>query len=187
MKFLVPFLVAFVVCPAFIVLHELAHLGAGDWLGFDGQLHYAKVTGVIPQDKLTPQADLLHTGAGPLAQALLTVGGFVGLYWLRRNRRTSPATLLDWLATVLILNAGRWVWGLAGPPRCIDERQISQILGMPAWLIPDILGLLAVIPLVIAVRLHPPGSRLLPFTALILGASAATVVWFRLLGPLLLP
>lgn len=187
MKYLVPFWVAFVVCPSFIVLHELAHLGAGTWLGFEGQLHYAKVTGTIPAEKNTPQANLFHTAAGPLAQALLTIVGFLGLYRLRKNRRFAHATPLDWLATTLILNAGRWVSGLAGPPRCIDERQISAILGMPAWLLPVVLGPLAIIPLVMAIRWHAPGSRLIPFACLILGASASAFVWFRFLGPFLLP
>ena len=187
MKHVVPFVIALVVCPSFILLHELAHFGTGAWLGFEIHLHYAKVTGVIPAEKNTPQVNLFHASAGPLAQAILTVAGLIGLYLLRRKRRTLPATPLDWLATTLILNAGRWVAGLAGPPCCLDERYISELLGMPASLLPGILGLLAIIPLVMAVRLHPPRSRLLPFTCLILGGFGAAFVWLRLLGPILLP
>jgi hypothetical protein len=184
-KFFVPFLCAFVACPVFIVLHELGHCVAGFWLGARVELHYANTILTIPQGKDTPQTAIFHAGAGPMFSAGLVGVGFLWLYRLRRHRREENPTPSDWLATSLVLNAGRWVVSFIRPRH--DEVLVSQSLGLPGWLLPCSLGLLAFIPLVATLRLHPPGTRLLPFTFLCSGGLLGTLVWTKLLGPLVLP
>jgi len=184
-KRLVPFWCAFVICPACILFHELGHCLAGACLGFSVQLHYAKTTLTIPNEKDTPPVAIFHAGAGPLVTAILAVVGLLWLHGLRRHRREARPTPTDWLATSLVLNAGRWVVSVIRPRH--DEVLVSQTLGMPGWLLPCLLGVLAFIPLVAAIRLHPPGARLLPFSSLLLGGGTGVLLWMRLLGPLLLP
>lgn len=190
---LVPFLCAFVACPAFMFLHELGHYVAGVCLGATSvKLHYAQVTGSMwsmSKEKFARQ-DALWASAGPLVQAALAVGGFLWLRRLRKHRREAAPTLGEWLATMLALNAGRWLRGFTGPPshpQPKDEAQISQAIGLPAWCLPYLLGLLAVIAALAIVRLHPPGDRVLPFLSVGLGGVIGTLCWMRLMGPFLLP
>lgn len=185
LKYLIPFLCAFVAGPAYIVCHELGHCIGGVCLGLRVKLHYAETIVYVPKEKDTPATDIVHAGAGPLVTAVMAAGGFLWLYRLRRHRREAEATPGDWLATSLVLNAGRWAGGFIRPGQ--DEAFVSQTLGLPWWLLPYLLGVVAFIPLVAAVRLHPPGARLFPFASLLLGGLTAFLVWTRLLGPLLLP
>jgi len=185
-KSLLPFVCGFVACPASLLLHELGHCVAGVCLGFKVKLRYAATVLMVPNHKDALQAYLLHTGAGPLVTAVLAGAGLLWLHRLRKHRRDATPTLSDWLATSLILNAGRWFRGFTGPyPK--DEAHISQAIGLPAWLLPAPLGLLAVIAAVAAVRLHPRGSRLFPFFWMGLGCTIGVLLWMRLLGPFLLP
>jgi hypothetical protein len=48
--------------------------------------------------------------------AVLPVVGFLLLRRLRMHRREAALTPGDWLATSLVLNAGRWLRCLASPP-----------------------------------------------------------------------
>lgn len=117
----------------------------------------------------------------------------LGLVWLwkrRRDRRLAPATAADWLATSLAMNAGRWLRGLTGPPsnpQPNDEAFISKALGLPPWLLPYCLTLLAIIVGLAIIRQHAPGQRLLPFSAIMLGGVIGCALWMRLLGPIILP
>jgi hypothetical protein len=47
-----------------------------------------------------------------------------------------------------------------------DEAYLSRAMGLPGWLLPYFLGVVAVIAVVATIRLHPPGDRLLPFFTL---------------------
>src|SRR6267378_824040 len=97
-----------------------------------------------PKEKLTLQANVLVTCAGPLVGAVLVVAGFVLLRTARKHRIEGAPTLADWLATSLALNAGRWLRGFTGPPshpQPADEAFVSQALGLPKWFLPYSLGL----------------------------------------------
>jgi hypothetical protein len=189
-KCLILFLSGFVVCPALMILHELRHYAAGSCLGFKATLHYGATTWSAAEEKSMPQTAVLAVSAGPLGDAVLAGVGLLWLYRLRGHRREAAPTLVDWLATILAVQAGRWLRGFTGPPSSPqppDEAFISQALGMPAWLLPYLFALLCLIPLGAMVRLHPPGARLLPFTCLIVGACAGGLVWLTFLGRFLLP
>ena len=189
-KCIAPFLCAFVACPVFILLHELGHYAAGASLGVSVKLHYAEVSGIIAKKKLTWQSSVLLTAAGPFVNAALAAVGFLWLHRLRRQRREAEPTLRDWLATTLVLNAGRWLRGFTGPPSHAqpkDESLVSQAIGLPAWFLPYLLALLAVIAVIATLRLHPPGGRFLPFLSMGLGGVTGVFLWMNVVGPYLLP
>ncbi len=189
-KWPVPFLCALVASPLFVLLHELAHYAAGACLGFSVNLHYSQVNGTMPEKALGGRGEALQAIAGPLLQAALTVAGFL---WLasRRHRRDAPLTSGDWLATILVaLNAGHWLRGFLGSPdqpQLVDEARVSEIAGLPRCFLPYLLGSLAVVAILAAMRLHPPGARLAPFLCVGLGGGIGFFLWMKVLGPSLLP
>lgn len=189
-KLSVPFLVGLVLFPGFILIHELGHYVAGWYFGLETSLHYNSTTYTGTAAQLTPHVNLMGTMAGPLVDAVQMIIGVAWLWMLRRHRRTSPATFLDWIATALALHAGRWLRGFAGSPsnpQPEDEAFISQALGLPAWLLPYCLAVMAVVMLTAIVRQHAVGQRLIPFSAIMLGGCIGCALWMWLLGPLILP
>jgi hypothetical protein len=189
-KYLLLLLVSAVLCPAVIVFHEVRHYAVGSCLGLKCTMNYC-ATSYLPSDLPSQRpAMLLMAWAGPLGDAALAGAGLLWLYRLRRHRRQAVPTWVDWLATLLALQAFRWLRGYLGSPwspQPGDEAYMSRTLGLPGWLLPYLLALLCWIPLSVMVRLHPPGARLLPFTCLVVGGIAGALVWLKLLGPVLLP
>jgi len=186
----VPFWFAFVAFPLFILLHEVGHYVAGAYLGFKPVLHYAVVEMTIPREKDTVAAALLHSGAGPLVNAVLAIIGLGWLYALRRHRREAEVTVTDWLATTLALNAARWAevfLSRSGQLEPRDEVYASQALGLPIWLLPAVTALLAMVAVLAAMRLHPPGQRILPFVSAGIGGGLGVALWMTVAGPFLLP
>lgn len=187
---LIPFLAALVLSPALLLAHELAHYGAALWVrGTDVKCHYSCVTWNLSGEDLTRRRGLVAS-AGPLVQASLAVGGFLWLCHVRKRGPDGAATLGGWIATLLALNAGRWLRGFTGlpsHPQPRDEAVVSQTLGFPGWFLPYLLAPLAVIAIVALVRLHRPGHRLYPFLSLGLGVTISGVFWMTWVGPFVLP
>jgi hypothetical protein len=187
-KCLILFLAGFVMCLTNIVLHELRHYAAAPWLGCTPTMHCRITTWDIT--KMSKPQAVLAVGAGPVGDFLLAGVGVLWLYQLRRHRREAAPTVADWFATILTLQAFRWLRGFFGSPsdpQPGDEAFISRALGMPGWLLPYLLALLCLLPLYAMVRLHPPGVRLLPFACLLAGVFISGQLWMTLLGALLLP
>ncbi len=187
---LIPLLVGLLVAPFFIVVHEGAHLVVARSLGIRAELHYAATT--VHYSRLAPPpSDLLVTAAGPVIQALLAGGGLIWLYRLRRYRRLEPASWIDCVATWVTFNGGRWLGASAAltfaGTALKDEVVLLRASDLPIWLGLALLGLGAIGFLWAALRLHPPGGRLVPFAYAGLGGIAAVHLWMRWLGPLLLP
>jgi len=121
---------------------------------------------------------------------LLAASGFLWLRASRIRRLQSIPTFTDWVATTLIMNAGRWLRCLAGSPSHPlpdDEAWISRAIGLPGWLLPYSLGAIAIAVLIATVRLHPPKSRFMPFLCLGVGGALGSLLWMELVGPALLP
>jgi hypothetical protein len=189
-KSTVPFLVGLVLFPSFILIHECGHFVAGLSFGLETKLHYAITNFKGTQAQLTPKVNLIITLAGPLTDAVQMVLGFGWLWMLRRHRKTSPASFLDWTATALALHACRWLRGFTGlpaNPQPDDEAFISKALGLPSWLLPYCLTLMALIVLVAIIRQHAVGQRLVPFSAIMLGGCIGCALWMWLIGPIILP
>src|SRR5262249_46052093 len=157
------------------VLHECGHVLAGRSIGWPAKVHYADSSFDVPKDKFSPRNNALVTIAGPLVNALLGASGFLWLLASRIRRRDAKATPADWVATTLAMNAGRWLRCFAGSPTHPmpdDEAWLSRAIGLPGWLLPYCLGVIAVVVIVATIRLHPPESRPMPFLSFGLGGIA---------------
>jgi hypothetical protein len=175
--------------PAVLLLHECGHYFASVALGLTTHFHFAEVTTNYTLPVSTRDMQLVGA-AGPAVEALLAIGGFFWLRRLRRGRLQAPATSWDWLATFLVLCAGRWLRGFTGPPgrpQPPDEAFLSASFGFPEWLFPYLLAPAALALLIAAVRLHPRGNRLAPFGSAVLGVGLGLVLWLKVLGPRILP
>ena len=188
-RYLLLFLLGLLAGPTFIILHELRHYAVASALGGTPTLHSRLTTCATPS-RMGPHGKLLVILAGPAGDALMGGVGLLWLYLLRRHRREAAPTLVEWLATTLALSAARWLRGFGGlpsHPQPGDEVLLSQAMGMPNWFLPYLLAPLCVIPLIAVIRLHPPGARLAPFAALILGGLVGRQLWILAAGPCLLP
>lgn len=174
---------------ASIFLHECGHYLAARALGFKPHLHYALTT-FSPAETPSAGTNVLIAAAGPGVNALLLLAGFIWLWQLRHDRLREPATLLDWVATILILSGSRWLFGLpraTGNPGSYDEAVLSVAAGLPAWVLPYALAAIALILLALAIHWHPAGGRLVPFCAAAFGCSLGALLWLKVLGPCVLP
>ncbi|MDB6124628.1 MAG: hypothetical protein JWQ71_3621 [Pedosphaera sp.] len=189
-KQMVPFLFGTATFPVFIFLHECGHYLTGICFGLRMKFHYAEVGFTGAKEKFTPQVDALVASAGPLVGAVFMLVGFLWLRRLRRHRIEAVPTARDWLATSLAMNVGRWLRGFTGSPsqpQPNDEAFVSHAIGLPKWFLPYLLGMFAVVALALIIRLHPPRERLFPFSWMLLGGVAGTLLWMRFVGPFLFP
>ena len=176
--------------PLLVVAHELGHAVVGTFLGFDIHLSYAAVRYVSAGRAMTDADEVWITLGGPMVELTLCAAGLV---WLVRRRANGavPVTRADWLATAAcVLCAARWLRAATGTPSLpqpADEALLSGALGLPVWALPYGLAPLALWVIVVAIHLHPSGARFLPFAGLFCGAGAGLFLWFRAVGPWLLP
>ncbi len=186
-RLLLPFFCALLAGPVFIVLHEWGHVMAARSVGWGAKLQFAETRFDVPKEKFTQRRNVLVTIAGPLVQILLAVAGFLWLRTSRVHRLSTVVTPGDWVATTLVLNVGRWLRSFAGSPShplSDDEAFISRAMGLPGWLLPYFLGLVAIVA---TIRLHPPGARLIPFLTWSVGGVVGFFLWMKVAGPFLLP
>jgi hypothetical protein len=141
--------------PSFIFFHECGHYAMARCLGLNAQFRFAEVRITGTNTPSFHKKDDWIVLAGPLTNFLLMIAGFV---WLRCFAGT-PAH-----------------------PQPADEAQLSRIAGCPPWVLPYLLGILAVWVIVMIVRLHPPGSRLIPFASIFTGGIIGVVLWLRVVG-----
>lgn len=175
--------------PVVILLHEYGHYVVAMAVGVTPHMHYGETTANYSHSPL-PRSSLLITAGGPAVTALMTLAGFVWLWHLRRGRSGEVATCADWLATFLALCAIRWVRCFtASPahPQPGDEAILSAGFGFPPWLLPYLIGLASLALLVVTIRLHPRGSRLVPFGSALVGIYFGCFLWFEVVGPRILP
>ena len=185
-KFILPLVCALLISPLFIVLHELGHYLAGRSLGWTANVRYQE-TQLTRTEQATPRDEILVTSSGPMVSAFLAAIGFIWLRASRLSRLDSIPTPADWLATtMLVMNVARWLRCFIGLPSN-DENWLSRATGLPGWLLPFCLGAVAIVALIATVRLHPRGSRLVPFLCLAAGGVVGSGLWLTVLGPVLLP
>ena len=168
-----------------VIVHECGHYLAALAFGFRPHIHFAMTT-VSPAEIPLARANPFMVAAGPGANALLILAGLIWLWHLRHNRPQEPATMIDWVATMPILYAARWLYNLWRPSP-YDEEMLSVMTGLPGWGLPYFLGAVALVIIAWAIRLHPRGSRLFPFCAAAAGFYLGVVLWLNVLGPRVLP
>jgi len=175
--------------PVVVLLHECGHYAVAMAVGLTPHLHYAETSVNSPPPASSRSLSWVIAG-GPAVTALMTIGGFFWLWHLRRGRLQAAATRADWLATFLALCAIRWLrCFVASPahPQPKDEALLSAALGFPPWLLPYLIGPAALALVVMAIRLHPRGSRLVPFGCALFGVGVGCFLWFKVFGPQILP
>jgi hypothetical protein len=183
------FLFGMFLAPTFMLLHECGHYASAAALGFRVRFHFAEIQLSQPATFSILQLQLI-TAAGPAVEATLAIGGLLWLWHLRRNRLQSPATLADWLATFPIFCSLRWMRCFGGSlanPVPSDEAHLSDSFGFPPWLLAYLLAPVGLALFIVAIRLHPRGSRLFPFVSAFLGLVLGTFLWLRVIGPRILP
>lgn len=177
--------------PLLVVVHELGHAAVGMYLGFPVHLSYAAVRYQTAGRVMTDADEAWITLGGPMVEFTVCAAGLAWLLRRRWGKKTVPVSRADWLATAAcVLGAVRWlrvVTGTPALPQPADEALLSGALGLPVWVLPYGLAPLALAVMVLALRLHPPGRRLAPFAGLFCGAGAGLFLWFRWVGPWLLP
>jgi len=175
--------------PVAILLHECGHYAVAVVQGHTAHFHFAETITDYPQPA-SYSSFLWVVAGGPAVTALMTIGGLFWLWHLRRSRLQAAATCSDWLASFLVLCAIRWLRCFTGSPthpQPKDEAVLSAGLGFPPWLLPYLLAPVALALLMVAVRLHPRGCRLVPFSSAIFGLCLGVILWLNVLGPRILP
>jgi hypothetical protein len=184
---LAPAVVGLFLAPTLIVFHECGHYVAAVLFGLSPRLSYASVNFIPP---LPESLRGVITAFGPLVELCFTLVGVVWLWCLRSNRRFTVPKTQDWLATTCVLASGRWLRCVTGTPldpKPADEAFLSQAIGLPSWVLPYALVLVAISAIGAAIWLHPEGMRLLPFSVVFVAASVGVLLWFTTIGPWLLP
>ncbi|TAK94199.1 MAG: hypothetical protein EPO07_17070, partial [Verrucomicrobia bacterium] len=170
-KLIIPFVCGFILFPGFIVVHECGHWLAGLSFGLKTKPHYAGTSYHGTPQQITQNVHWLLAAAGPLVGLALMIVGVFWL-WLSRRHNLTSVTAMEWLATSLAFNAGRWLRGFTGlpsNPQPHDEAFVSKALGLPPWLLPYCLALAALGTIIFIIRQHPARERLFPFSAMMLG------------------
>ncbi|HSY16914.1 MAG TPA: hypothetical protein VK815_01205 [Candidatus Acidoferrales bacterium] len=175
--------------PTVILLHECGHYFVANAFGLTPSFHFAEIRVTLPQP-CPPHVLRLGVGAGPAVEASLALGGLFWLWHRRRHRLTSSVTPADWIATYPALCAARWLrclYGTPAQPVPKDEAMLSASFGFPPWLLPYLLAPAALMLLILTIRLHPRGNRLIPFLPVFLGLFLGAFLWLKMVGPWLLP
>jgi hypothetical protein len=180
------------------MLHEAGHIVVARILGYSTHLRYGSMNWDAPDYSAITNADL-HSNLISMGGPLINMGlGTVGLVALARLTKLGHTEFRGWkaVATVLALFWSRQLFNAAlvvgniicGEPwEHPDEVQIAVNLG---WHPASILWSTAALAALAIVRTvwHLPKGQRIPFV--LAGGSSSLVgylVWYRFLGPLLLP
>jgi hypothetical protein len=186
-KHLPPMLLAFVIGPSIVLLHELGHYFSALALGMHPQLGVMRVE--IGFARLAKR--IVATSSGPTVDVAICL---VGLLWLIKRKRDKPFTpfeLQHWLFFVLSLASLRWIiqplfsWAIPGAGwfGLLDEQQVSSMLGLPGFVLPVMAVLFGVCAFCVSISLHPKGTKLIALAKTIPAMCLGMAVWAFIVGP----
>lgn len=180
------------------ISHELGHYIAGNCLGYDMSIDYAR-TYIQDDSFVSPRNSFLITLGGPI-QTLLTgtigcfllflnrekfqsadklssgqwIMVFVSLFWLRQ-----VANSITWLGSYLI--HGKFYQGG-------DELRIARYLGLPDWSILTLTATLGFLVLVVVIfKFIPSGQRVVFMVSGLTGGITGYFFWLVWFGKYILP
>jgi hypothetical protein len=181
-------------------LHEFGHYAAASLFGYDATISYSSVSlAESAWNIVTPTEHRWIIAAGPL-QTILT--GLIGLILVLIYRRSFlSATRLSFRQWVMIFLTFFWsreifnlvMWTghniMKGEVSYrMDEVRLAMYCNLPYWLIIAIAGSIgALVLLTVFFKFIPRRQRLTFIAAGITGSTAGFILWFYLLGPILLP
>jgi hypothetical protein len=164
-----------------MLLHELGHYSAALSLGWDAQLTYIRV--YIEGESISPAQYFAFKGAGPLVDVALSVLGVLGLKRCLAKERLDWAL---WISTALALTSLRWLKvALQGPGS--DESELSELLGLPWYVLPAAMVVPAALVWVFTILTHTRLMTLGPLCFAILFAFLGFASWVGVVRPALLP
>ena len=179
-------MVAFILLPSCIFVHELGHFSVAKSYGWEPQMFPARVSFHLDHDpgKL-PR--VLFLVAGPIIDICQVATGVLILILLRR-RDSEGRGILYWSGVVLAFVSVKWVLTplIAFFVPANDEIQISEIVGWPPMLLPVLVMLLGVPVVVFVFKQHLRQGTVIPLLFVPLFGFLGAGVWTQLLGPQIL-
>ena len=182
----------FLVVPAVgTLLHEFGHYIVAVMNGYEAYIAYAYTIYIIND----PVVAFWALSGGPLATWVQSLSAFaiMVLYYNKEKRENFTEDLSPFYIVLLAIFSFsiRFIFNATGylisGSTTMDEVRIGIYLGIH----PDVVvygsALLAVIFLVIAIYRIPKSYRFTLFFSAVFGAILGYLIWYELLGPILLP
>jgi hypothetical protein len=175
--------------------HEIGHIIVARILGYETTLHYNRMDFGLSDN---PLHELLMLSGGPIQTIGFGMIGFLILFVRRNHIKTNGMTLIDWLSILLSLFWSREVFNLlhSGMPNLLgsyndfggDEGRISELLFMANWVLPLLFGIVGLtICFYVVFRILPLKYRFNFISGGLIGSIVGYLIWFKVLGPYLLP
>jgi hypothetical protein len=169
--------------PLLIVLHELGHYLAAQWLGYSATFTYAEILFKAPS---YPRAHaVLLTAAGPMVEVIFAAVGTVGLWRHGRSKSKSKGVGV-WLLTACSLAGLRWMRVDFSEGRS-DEARLSTLMGAPGQLLPAVMIVPALLAAATLLWAHRSRRSMLPLAAGFAAAVVSAVAWLTWVGPAVFP
>jgi hypothetical protein len=194
------FIIATIFCTIIGTLtHELSHFYVAKYLNIPVKLHFNRVSFNEKynlfdiNDKNTIQYFYVRL-AGPIQTIIFGLLGFVGLY-LKRYKKFN---YINWFFTFLsffllreVLVMGVYFYDYFFVNKFLvigDEAFISYFLSLPFYTINLIAGFISIIIILYVLKYIIPKSYLLNLLfGLFVGSIMGYIIWFNLIGKLILP
>lgn len=176
------------------LLHEVGHYLAAVLQGYEASISYAFCSSTI-SPSLNPNEYFIFILGGPLATWTQSLIPFVLLLVIyRKDKRNSFENTGPPLYIVLlgfasfagrfIFNAGGYI--LQGSPY-MDEVKMADYLGLPESLFVYLFGGIGLAVLFGLVYALPKKKRFLITLSCLIGSVAGYLLWYEVLGPIVLP
>ena len=199
--------------PIFTLTHEFGHYVAARIIGYDSQIHYNKTssTGSTSKELLlitkeNQERDKTQTlsssddnvdfltkkfikektiivSGGLLITYML---GFIGLYFLRKNRDSLVSLFLSLFTLRSFVVLLHFAFNKNKSNVTYDEFRLSELLFAKAWVMPTLLGFISFLLGLYIYKNFIQNKKVFILNSL-LGCGLGILLWFILLGPILLP
>lgn len=178
-------MVAFVLLPFCIFVHELGHFAVAKSYGWEPRMLPAKVIFHFDQEPGT-RARVLFLGAGPIIDICQVSTGLLILILLRR-RDSEGRGIFYWSGVVLAFVSAKWMLTplIASFMPSNDELQISKLIGWHAMALPVLVMLLGIPVVAFVFKQHLRHGKMVPLLFVPLFGFLGAGVWTQLLGPLI--
>lgn len=170
--------------PVGMLLHEGGHWIAAKCFGWDTHFAYSQVAFYNVTD-LSRRSYCIFKLAGPLVDVAFVSIGLTYFSRAGSSAQSRASRLRYWIATALLLSAMRWLKAPFQPGA--DESTISELLGMPWYVIPYALFAPACLVIAYLIRIHFREGTLVPLVIGFGSGMSSFLLWYLLLGPRLLP
>ena len=179
-------MVAFVLLPTCIFVHELGHFAVANGYGWNPQMFPARVSYHLADDPGTT-ARVGFLVAGPIVDLCQVAIGLVVLILLGRKQGEGRGVVY-WVGVVLSFVSVKWTLTpfIAAFNPANDEIQIASLLGWHPMLLPILVMFLGLPVLIYVFRQHLRAGGLVSLLLVPLFGFLGAAVWTQWLGPKIL-